>query len=176
MTIASIHCQYSLPVFIKKGHKRIDNDTMIASIFNSYFACIGSSVSNKVKQSSKHFTNYLNNRTIKSIFFLPTNENEIIKVVRQLRNTSSAGHDDISVTFIKKVINAIAKPLSSIFNMSISTGIVPDPLKLAKVIPVYKKGDKNIVENYRPISLLPTFSKILERIIYNRLYEHLLQN
>ena len=147
---------------------------MIASIFNSYFACIGSSVSNNVKQSSKHFTNYLNNRTINSTFFLPTNENEIIKVVRPLRNTSSAGHDEISVTFIKKVIFAIAKPLSSIFNMSISTGIVPDPLKLANVIPVYKKGNNNIhvhvVENYRPISLLPTFPKILERIIHNRLF------
>ena len=62
------------------------------------------------------------------------------------------------------------------FNLSLSTGIVPDPLKLAKVIPVYKKNNKLLLENYRPISLLPTFSKILERIMYNRLYKYLSEN
>ena len=165
-----------LPQFLQKGHKRIDDEKEIANTFNSYFTCIGSSISKNVKKSSKHFTDYLGNSTRESIFFLPTNENEIIEVVKQLRNTSSAGHDDISVTFLKKIIYAIATPLSIIFNLSITTGIVPNSLKLAKVTPVHKKGDKHSVQNYRPISLLPAFSKILERIIYNRLYKHLLQN
>ena len=162
-----------LPQFLQKGHKRIDDEKEIANTFNSYCACIGSSISKNVKKSSKHFTDYLGNSTRESIFFLPTNENEIIEVVKQLRNTSSAGHDGISVIFLKKIIYAIATPLSIIFNLSITTGIVPKSHKLAKVIPVHKKGDKHSVQNYRPISLLPTFSKILESIIYNRLYKHL---
>ena len=165
-----------LPQFIQKGHNKINDEKLIANIFNSYFACIGSSISKKVKKSTKTFTDYLGHDTMESIFFLPTNEHEIIQVVKQLRNTSSAGHDGISVSFLKEIIYAIAKPLSFIFNLSLTTGIVPEPLKLAKVIPVHKKGDKHTVENYRPISLLPTFSKILERVIYNRLYEHLLKN
>ena len=165
-----------LPQFILKGHRKIEGDKMIANAFNSYFASIGSATSKKVDKSAKHFSNYLGSQTNKSLFFIPTDENEIIKVVKQLKNTSSVGHDDISVTFIKKIIYAIAKPLSIIFNISLSTGVVPDTLKIAKVIPIHKKGDEHTLENYRPISLLPAFSKILERIIYNRLYDHLLQN
>ena len=165
-----------LPQFIQKQHRRLYDDREIADDFNSYFSSIGSSISEKIKHSTKPFTHYLNSRTRKSIFFLPTNENEIIDIVKQMKNSSSCGHDGISVKFIKNIIHAVAKPLSVIYNLSISTGIVPDSFKVAKVIPVYKKDNKNQVENYRPISLLLTFSKILEKIIYKRLYNHLNDN
>ena len=150
-----------LPQFIQKVHKLINDEKMIANMFNPCFACIGSLVSQKIKKSSKHFTDYLGNRTVESLFFLPTNEHEIIQVVKQLRNTSSAGHDGISISVLKKIIYSIAKPLSFTFNLSKTTGIVPEPLNLAEVIPVHKKGDQYTVENYHPISLLPTFSKTL---------------
>ena len=63
-----------------------------------------------------------------------------------------------------------------IFNKSISDGMVPDDLKIAKIIPVYKSDDKKIVSNYRPISVLPAFSKILEKLVYNRLLDFINQH
>ena len=71
---------------------------------------------------------------------------------------------------IKSVKHLIAYPLVHIFNLSMSTGIFPDQLKLAKVVPVYKSGDSDSCNNYRPISVLPVFSKVFERIIHKRLY------
>ena len=63
--------------------------------------------------------------------------------------------------------------LFHVFKVSIEQGIFPDSLKLAKVTPIFKSGDKYNVSNYRPISILPVFSKVLERIMYNRVYNHL---
>ena len=71
--------------------------------------------------------------------------------------------------FIKKIINFIEKPLLHIFNCSLKMGIVPDLLKIAKVIPIYKGGDSSEMNNYRPISLLSNFAKILEKIVHNKL-------
>ena len=69
---------------------------------------------------------------------------------------------------LKKVGNEIVKPLTNIFNLSLSTGVVPDKLKAAKVIPIFKKADSAIFSNYRPVSLLSCFSKILERLVFDR--------
>ena len=76
---------------------------------------------------------------------------------------------------VKKIISSIAEPLAHIFNLSIQTGCVPDTYKIAKVIPIFKAGNKQDPNNYRPISLLPAFSKILEKIVYNRLIHFLNQ-
>ena len=92
-----------------------------------------------------------------------------------MKNDTSPGFDGIPVSVVKKVNNIISKPLCAIFNLSLSTGIVPEKLKIAKVIPVFKKGAKYNVSNYRPISVLPIFSKILEKCMYNRLFNFLNQ-
>jgi hypothetical protein len=74
------------------------------------------------------------------------------------------------VSLIKESIDLIAKPLAHIVNLSISSGIFPDFLKIARVIPVFKSGDRRLMSNYRPVSVLPIFSKIFERVVYyNRL-------
>ena len=75
--------------------------------------------------------------------------------------------------FLKNVIDSIATPLIHIFNLSFAQGVVPSQLKIAKIIPIFKSGDPLSVDNYRPISLLSSFSKILEKIMCNRLTEHL---
>ena len=67
-------------------------------------------------------------------------------------------------------IDQISEPLSWIINSSLSTGCVPDSLKIAKICPIYKNGNVDEITNYHPISLLPTFSKILEKAVYNRLH------
>jgi len=87
-----------------------------------------------------------------------------------LRNTSP-GHDGITAYLIKNVTDNIVTQLSYIFNLSLQCGVFPDEMKLAKVIRLYKNGDKMIISNYRPVSLLSVFSKILEKIMYNRIMD-----
>ena len=79
----------------------------------------------------------------------------------------------ISLSIIKRSICSVSSPLTHIVNLSITHGIVPDELKIARVIPIFKSGDKALFSNYRPISVLPCFSKFLERIIYNRIINYL---
>ena len=87
--------------------------------------------------------------------------------VSQLPNMKKKIPYNIKADLIKCVANEIVKPLAIIFNMSLSNGIVPDELKIAKVVPIYKKENPEIFGNYRPVSVLPCISKILERIVYN---------
>ena len=117
-----------------------------------------------------NFTKFLPPYYDKSLFFTPTDEEEIFKIVRTLKSGRSTGYDGISMNLLKKVITYIIAPLTYIFNLSISTGKCPNSLKIAKVIPIYKKDDPSLLTNYRPISILPSISKILEKIIYKRLY------
>ena len=72
---------------------------------------------------------------------------------------------------VKNVIECIARPLTHICNQSLQTGVFPNNMKTAKVILIHKTGDKHVLSNYRPISLLPQFSKILEKIFYTRINE-----
>ena len=86
-----------------------------------------------------------------------------------MKNKTSTGHDEFNTTFIKLIINVNVNPLVHIFNSSLKEGIFPTKMKIARVIPLHKGGDTNALGNYRPISILPTFSKILEKIFASRL-------
>jgi hypothetical protein len=103
-----------------------------------------------------------------SIFLMPSTPNEIIDTVNELANSNSTGLDGFKVKIIKKIISQVAIPLSNIFNISFQNGIFPEILKNAKVTPIHKADDKCLINNYRPISVLPLFSKILEKLMYKR--------
>ena len=90
-----------------------------------------------------------------------------------LQTNKSPGHDEISFDVIKSCFGSLSKPLLHIFRLSLEEGISPDDLKTAKGTPIFKAGDENDSGNYRPISVLSCFSKILEKIIYKRLFNHL---
>lgn len=98
----------------------------------------------------------------------PITEHEIVKIINELDANKSPGHDGLGSIIIKKIAFAIAHPLQIIFNTSISTGRVPDSMKIAKVIPLYKKDESDLFSNYRPVSVLPILSKVLERLVFNR--------
>ena len=115
-------------------------------------------------------------RNSKPCFFRPTNEDEIMKIVNKLGTNESPGHDGLKPDVVKKVAKEKAYPLMLIFNVSRSTGVVPDELKIAKVVPTYKKDNPELFGNYRPVSVLPCLSKILESIVYNRSYDFLCKN
>ena len=77
------------------------------------------------------------------------------------------------MSIIKRIIDIIAEPIAHIINLSITSFIVPDEMKIARVIPLFKAGDRSIISNYRPVSILPILSKFLDRVIYNRLLSYL---
>ena len=102
--------------------------------------------------------------------------NELKDAFFSLKINKSLGYDDISFNVIKKCFSSLCEPLKYLFNLSIEKGIFPDDLKIAKVTPIYKSDDKSDLSNYRPISVLSCFSKMFERIMYNRLYQDLTEN
>ena len=104
----------------------------------------------------------------------PTDHYEITKIITSLKSKNSSGHDNINSKFFKLIKQDIISPLVILFNKSLETGVVPDLMKLAEIIPIYKSKDKTLLNNYRPISLLPIFSKLMEKIVHIRLYNFLM--
>ena len=141
---------------------------IIANKFNEYFVNIGSNLAASIPQNGPNYKTYLPAQNKHSIFIEPTNAEEIKKIVYQLKN-GAPGHDEIRLNDITPVLNSLIQPLTFVTNLSLLQGIFPDELKKAKIIPLYKSNDPMLFNNYRPISLLPLFSKILERIMYNRI-------
>ena len=158
---------------IKFNDVEIGDPLQIANTFNQYFSQIGHNLASNIPPSQNQFSDFLNHPNPNSLFFVPVHRNELIDIVHNLKNKKSTGHDGIDNVLLKKVINHVVDPLVHVFNLSLTDGIVPDCMKISKIIPVYKKGKKDNICNYRPISLLTTFSKILERIVYVRLQNFL---
>ena len=121
--------------------------------------------------SSQSVTKYLTDRVSSSIFLEPVVEREIISAIKLLPMKKSVGHDNSPVSFIKLFVRIIKPFLINIINASFELGVFPNILKISKVIPIYKSGDKQIVNNYRPISLLFPFSKIYKKLIFNRFFK-----
>ena len=107
---------------------------------------------------------------------VPITEGEIRSIISSLKSKNSSGYDGISTKILKLCRNQISRPLTYICNKSIEMGVFPDRLKCATVMPLYKKGDVTKMDNYRPISLLPLFSKVLEKAVCCRLNHHLQAN
>ena len=101
-----------------------------------------------------------------SFFLGPVAPSEVLIFTKKLKSKLSSGHDNISNKLMKETINDILEPMTHIINQSLATGIVPREMKIAKVIPIHKSSDPCILKNYRSVSLLPAFSKLLERIVY----------
>jgi hypothetical protein len=102
-----------------------------------------------------------------------TTENEVINIIKQLKNTTSVGHDCISTATLKECAGTITPALTELLNQSLNEGLFPSQLKIAKIIPIYKAGDRTLVENYRPIALLSVISKIYEKVVRKRLIQYL---
>ena len=152
----------------KKGTDLVSNPTDIANEFNKFFVDIGPKLAKEIKNSGKDYFEYMPSPLCQNMFMKPIVEMEIIKIISKFNKNKSPGHDDIGNNVLKKISKEIATPLTRIFNLSISSGEVPDSLKIAKVIPIYKKDDPQEFSNYRPVSVLPSFSKIMERLVFNR--------
>ena len=144
----------------------VTDDIIVANYFNDYFSSVPDNLVKKIPISSSHFYNYLSKSIGNSIFLKPTTPKEIKDVISTLKPKLSSGVDNIPMKIIKHIPDTIVELLAWIFNMSIEQGQYPTRFKTAKVTPIFKKGNRKFANNYRPISLLPGFSKILERIIH----------
>ena len=145
---------------------------IIANEFNNYFVNVGPNLASNIPPSSKHFETYLNHNE-SSLLEGDLTDEELKTAYFSLTNNKSPGYDEISANVIINTFKNISKPLRYIFNESLSQGIFPEKLKIARITPIFKSDDETSVSNYRPISVLPCFSKIIERIMYNRLYTFL---
>ena len=149
---------------------------LISNSFCDYFTNLGQKCASKIKTATTPFSNFLKGNHSNSLFLNPTTPEDIVAIICSLKSKRSSGHDGISSKLVKDLKDALASPISTIINNSLTTGYVPDMAKLAKVIPIYKTKDKKNIGNYRPISLLPVISKILEKVVYRNMYSFLVRN
>ena len=119
---------------------------------------------------------YLKKNILTTFSFDLVNENDTSKHMAYLASKNSSGHDGISLKLSKFLAPALVKPLTLIINQSLITGIFPTKLKIAKVLPYFKKDDIMLMDNYRPISLLTSISKVFEKVVFNQLYDYFQRN
>ena len=155
--------------------KSITETKPIAENFNKYFTQIRPNLAKGIGTSTKSFNEYIKKHGITQPEKL-ISVNEFKDVFFSLKINKSAGYDDISFNVVKNCFGVLHKPLLPIFNLSLQTGIFPDKLTIVRVTPLFKGGGNYELGNCRPISVLPCFSKILEKIMYNRFYKYLTDN
>ena len=132
-------------------------------MFNEYFINVGRTLANKIV-STVNPMSYISSN-MHSIFIPSISEDEVLHAI-SLLNNAAPGYDGLQARIMKQIVHVYVRPLTYLINMSLTQGIFPEELKLAKVIPIYKSEDEQLLQNYRPISVLPFFSKIYEKIMY----------
>lgn len=163
---------------LKVNDRTLRDPKEIANNFNQYFANTAERTLNENNQQQNTVcnVNILQTQVLDKLFLYPATPGEVLKIIDSLKPKPSAGIDGISSKLAKSCKEEIAAPLTTIINKSFQQGIFPSKLKTAKVYPKLKNGPTTETSSYRPISLLPTFSKIIEKIALNRLLLHLEHN
>ena len=165
----------TIPQYFMHNNRKIIDQVEISTHFNDFFTNVGTSLSDKIPQPKHSAISYLQSNYSKSIFLKPATQNEVLILIKDLKTDSSCGWDDISPKVVKFSHLFLIDPLVHLINLSLSQGIFPSELKIAKVIPLFKGGDATFFNNYRPISVLSILSKLFERVYYNRLIHFLNQ-
>lgn len=153
----------------QNGIEMVGDPIRVVNDFNYHFVNVASNLTSTLPNGR------LENRiqhSCRSMFIEPVTMAEIFSIVQKLKQSKSSGIDDVPNFVIKGCAMEICEPLSYIMNNSLNEGIFPDQLKKAQIKPLYKKGDHNVLDNYRPINLLPSFSKIFETIMVTRLTDY----
>ena len=156
--------------FILKG-VALNSKKEISNGFNNYFASIGEEMANSVPDLPG-YEDYLET-TAERFQLEPLEATDVEEIMKQQQPKLSCGLDTINNKIVKTACRQLAVPMTCIVNKSISEGKVPSIYKLARIVPLYKKGPTNDCGNYRPVSLLPSLSKILEKAICRQLMLYL---
>ena len=153
----------------EKG-ERIYDPLSIANCLNAHFGGVGEKMASKFntkKANLKDPLQYISKRVTNSIFLANTDSTEILQLISKLLK-KACGYDLISNTMLQHTAAVISPYIVSLFNLCINQGIFPDSFKIAQVIPLFKGGDKEDANCYRPISLLPSLGKLFEKVISKR--------
>jgi hypothetical protein len=166
------------PKIFKIDGRTITDKSDIATNFNNFFINIGPNLAKSIDLGGKPaFESYLKfHNTTTPFTFKTVEEKTTRKIINSFKPKKSMGFDNISGILLKFCADIIITPLTAIINQSLQNGIFPDKLKIARVIPIFKKDDEHDINNYRPISLLPNISKIFEKIVHIQLSEYLTIN
>ena len=145
---------------------------------NDYFCTIGKELADKIDPSPNPLLvgNYMINEGNKTMKFTKINEQTITDAIGKIKTSKGFGNDNSSSYFLKLALPYIVNSLAYMFNKSLEDREFPSLWKIARVIPIFKDGDKSAKENYRPISVLPVVSRLFEKLVYNQLYEYLNSN
>ena len=157
------------------NNRNIFDQKTIANSFNEYFVNVGPKLAFEIPQSKRSFEMYLK-ESDSSFEEVTLSDEEKKTVFFSLKGGKSPGFDEINYDIVKQNFNSLLVLLKYIFDLSLKSGTFPEKIKIVRVTPVFKSGDTSLMTNYRPISVLPCFSKMLERIMYNRLYKYLTEN
>ena len=163
----------NIPSKLIANSSEIKDARMIANTFNNYFSSIGEKVASSIAPTAVSPLAYMDPPQLSSLLLHPVTTDEIKKEISMLDPSKTTGPFSIPIKLLKIVQDYLCKPLQKLFNCSLTTGTVPDKFKLAHVIPVFKKGSQTCVSNYRPISLLSCFNRLLEKLMYKRLFNFL---
>ena len=163
----------TIPSHFLCGQNVIRSNTAIASGFNNYFSSIGRELAAEMPVQQRHFAEFLGPSSSVNFVFACLSEEELQLIIKKIKPKNSSGPDKISSKVIKEIFPAISAPLRYLINLSLQTGFIPERFKEAKVIPIYKSGNKHLFTNYRPISLLSSFSKILEKVVATQMGRYL---
>ena len=148
----------------------------ISNSLNTFFTTVAKKIESKIVPTNKHFSEYLQNPNENSFFLTPTSPDEVAETIKNLNFRKALGPNSIPNKALKIIYKAISTPMSDLINLSFETGIHPNLTKTSNVIPAHKKGSQLEANNYRPISLISNISKIIEKIVYKRLYNFLETN
>ena len=156
----------------------ISDKINIANQFNTYFSSIGTKLASQIPvDKGKYFKDYLHSHVNNVNFKLKLIDiGNTVNIIDGLKNKSICGHDGLSFKMLKQIKFENSSAITLIINQSLKTGIFPEILKIAKVIPIYKKDDVKMFENYRPISILPAVYKMLDKTIFNQLHDYFQDN
>jgi len=168
---------------LRNGEKLVNDYAKIVEIFNQHFSSITKantisnihntfSVKNSYNISPMHYLHQSFNCIFPSFKLMPLSTKDVGNIINSVNSKNSHGYDKISTKFLKLSLPFILSPLTHICNKSFSLGIFPDRLKYSEIKPLFNKGDNLNIANYRPISILNSFSKVLEKAVFTKLYEH----
>ena len=156
--------------------RKINSPEELAEAFNNYFINIGPSLAHEMAHSSVSFESFVKPSHSELPEFRTVTNANVQKILEGLSLAKATGIDNISGKILKVAALAISPSLTYIINHAIISCCFPDDWKVARVLPFHKKGPRNLPDNYRPISILPAISKIIERILYDQLYDYLSAN
>jgi hypothetical protein len=154
------------------NNKEITSTKDIAESLADYFSNVGPNQADAIRstrQDATDFRTYLGEKNRNSIFIAPIDETEVIDIISKMKGKKSKGDDGLSSFVVKRLKQGLSVPLCLLINRSFTEGSFPDKPKLAKTIAIYKKNDKRNADNYRPISLLSSVSKVFEKAFCKRL-------